>query len=84
MTARHLTVRDLPKPLATALDRESRRRGVSLNQTVKDLLARALGLESKAFDNGLGDLAGTWDEGELQQFERDTAMFSQVDEELWR
>jgi hypothetical protein len=84
VTARHLTVRDLPKPLAIALARESRRRGVSLNQIVKDLLSRALGLESKVLDNGLGDLAGTWEDAELEQFERDTALFSQVDEELWR
>lgn len=84
MTARHLTVRDVPRPLAQALERERRRRGVSLNQTIKDLLARALGLGPAPFDNGLRDLAGTWSDADLEQFERDTAFLSEVDEELWR
>jgi len=57
---------------------------VSLNQTVKDLLARALGLGAAPFDNGLRDLAGTWSAEELAQFERDTAFLSDVDDELWR
>ena len=84
MTARHLTVRDIPKRLANALERERRRRGSSLNQTVKDLLARALGLDAAPFDNGLRDLAGTWSEADLQRFEKDTEFLSEIDDELWR
>ncbi len=84
MTAKHLTVRDVPKPLAQALDREARRRGTSLNQTVKELLGRALGLASAPFDNGLGDLAGAWDDAQFEEFERNTAAFAHIDEQLWR
>jgi hypothetical protein len=84
VTARHLTVRDIPRPLAQALERERRRRGLSLNQTVKDLLSRALGLGPTPFENGLRDLAGTWTDDELARFEHDTAFLSDVDEEVWR
>lgn len=84
MTARHLTVRDIPKAWALALDRERRRRGVSLNQTVKDLLARALGVAGAPLENGLRDLAGTWSEAEFREFEHDTAFLSEADEEPWR
>lgn len=77
-------MRDIPRALAVALDRERKRRGVSLNQTIKDLLGRALGLEPEPFDNGLGDLAGSWSEDELRRFERDTAFLGEIDDELWR
>lgn len=78
-------MRDVPGELARALKAEARRRGVSLNQTVKDLLARALGLEGGVrYDNGLGALAGSWSAGDLAEFEQATAGFEAVDDELWR
>jgi hypothetical protein len=59
-------------------------RGASLNQTVLDLLRRALGLdESATRSNGLRKLSGTWSDEDLQSFERATAVFEQVDPELW-
>jgi len=44
MNASHLTVRNLPDELAAALEKEKRRRGTSLNQTVIDLLRQSLGV----------------------------------------
>ena len=82
---RHLTVRDLSGELARALKAEARRRGTSINQTVKDLLGRALGLDPAAtYDNGLGALAGTWSSEDLAEFEAATAGFEAVDDELWQ
>lgn len=82
---RHLTVRDLSSELARALKAEARRRGTSLNQTVKDLLGRALGLDpASTYDNGLGALAGTWSSQDLAEFEAATAGFEAVDDELWQ
>lgn len=77
-----LTIRKLPTPLAEALEREKRRRGKSLNQTVIDLLAQGLG-SAGTRSNGLGRLAGGWSEDEFRDFERATAQFEAVDEELW-
>ena len=82
---RHLTVRNVPAELARALTEEKTRRGVSLNQTVIDLLRRSLGQGPHApYDNGLGRLAGDWSEEDLREFESNTKMFEQIDEELWR
>jgi plasmid stability protein len=82
---RHLTIRDVPSELARALKAEARRRGTSINQTVKDLLRRTLGLDpASGYDNGLGALAGTWTADDLVDFERATSMFEEVDEEIWR
>jgi hypothetical protein len=82
---KHLTVRNVPPELALALAKEKRSRGKSLNQTVLDLLSKALGVAvGTAPANGLEKLAGTWNEAELQSFEEATAMFEQIDEEQWR
>ena len=54
---KHLTVRNISADLGRALEREVRHRGKSLNETVKELLSRALGLSADApYDNGLGSL----------------------------
>jgi hypothetical protein len=78
-------VRRVPEELARALEGERRRSGRSLNQTVIDLLRRALGLVAGTrYENGLARLAGTWTEEERAAFEAATAPFEQVDDELWR
>jgi hypothetical protein len=78
-----LTIRNLPPTLAEALDREKRRRGQSLNQTVIELLDQGLGT-LRARSNGLGRLVGGWSEKEFRDFEQAIAQFEEVDEELWR
>lgn len=84
-TPRHLTVRNLPTAVARALDRERKRRGISLNATVVGLLEAALGTSGEEpFDNGLGKHAGGWSERQLREFEEATAVFEQIDEEAWR
>jgi hypothetical protein len=83
--ASHLTVRGVPPALARAIETERRRRGTSLNQTVIDLLARALGLGTRqARSNGLRSLAGTWSAEEHAQFEEAITFTERIDEELWR
>lgn len=82
---KHLTVRHVAPDLAQALKEEQRRLGVSLNQAVLSLLRRALGLEQhQPYENGLRELAGQWTRAELEEFEGNTAVFEQIDEELWQ
>lgn len=83
MTIKALTIRNLPPGIADALEREKRRRGKSLNQTVIDLLGQGLGAQGVR-SNGLGRMAGGWSEDEFRDFERATARFEGIDEELWR
>jgi hypothetical protein len=80
---KHLTVRDLPAELAQALEREKRRRGDSLNETVIGLLSQGLGVGTTR-SNGLARLAGRWNEEEFRCFEEAVAPFERVDDELWR
>jgi plasmid stability protein len=82
---RHLTIRNLPAEVAEALEEERDRSRASLNQTVIDLLSRALCVGSRrAKRNGLASLAGTWTEEEHERFQAAVAVTEQIDEELWR
>jgi plasmid stability protein len=80
---RSLTVRNVPPEVAEALEREKRRRGESLNQTVIELLTQGLGVGT-ARSNGLARLAGRWSEEEFEEFQRAVAPFEEIDDELWR
>lgn len=82
---KHLTVRNLPGELGRALEKEKRRRGTSLNQTIIDLLGQGLGLGPRAKrQNGLRHLAGTWSDEQRARFESAVASTEQLDNELWR
>jgi hypothetical protein len=82
---RHLTIRQVPPDLSRALEAEKRRRGSSLNRTVLDLLAEALGTRQRGGrSNGLGRFAGTWTDEEFEEFEKAIEFTEQVDQELWR
>jgi len=82
--ARYLTIRNVPPSLAEQLEREKRRHGRSLNQTVIDLLSTAVGLGAPARSNGLGRLAGKWTADDFRSFEEAVAFTEQIDEEHWR
>ena len=80
-----LTIRNVDTALGRALERETRTRGGSLNETVLTLLRRAVGIETGAQPptNGLAKLAGGWSAEDLATFENATASFEKVDDELW-
>jgi plasmid stability protein len=83
MNASHLTVRNVPEELASALEQERRKRGKSLNQTVIDLLEQTLGVKGTR-TNGLRRLAGTWTEAEHRTFMAGIREFEKVDQDLWK
>jgi plasmid stability protein len=82
---KHLTVRNLPPPIAKALEKERRRRGKSLNKTVIELLGQGLAVAlPHGRNNGLRRLAGTWSEAELKRFSKTIEAAEVIDEDLWR
>jgi plasmid stability protein len=85
VSMQHLTVRNIPSDLASALKAEKARRRSSLNQTIIDLLRDSLGVGTgQPRSNGLEKLAGGWTQEEFEQFEKAVAVTEQIDEELWR
>ncbi len=81
---KQITIRKVPEELASALKKETKVRGKSLNQTAIDLLRQALGIGATSYNNNLGKLAGTWTARDLEKFEQNTSIFEQVDPELWQ
>ena len=80
-----MTIRNVSPELAQALDKERRKRGISLNRTVLALLRNTLGVPSQPVrSNGLRELAGAWSEAEYQQFEQAVVPLGEVDEAMWR
>ena len=79
-----LTIRNVPKRLADALNRERRKKDASLNSTVLDLLGRSLGVAGEGpRSNGLAEQAGTWNAQDLRRFEAAVAPFDAVDDDMW-
>jgi hypothetical protein len=81
----YLTVRNLPPDVAEELERERKRRGTSLNQTVVSALRKGLGLAAERKSNGLSALSGKWTDEDFEEFDRvvrETA--EEIDEDLWR
>lgn len=83
----NLSIRGLDEEAAHQLREEARKRGVSVNACVIDLLRRGLGIApvtQRQVHNDLDALAGTWSEEEAAEFGKQLAAFEQVDEDLWR
>lgn len=84
-SVKHLTVRNVPPPLARALEREKRRRGESLNQTIIDLLSQGLGVKGgDVRRNGLKRLSGAWSAEDQARFEAAVSSLEEIDKDLWR
>ena len=60
------------------------RLGLSLNQTVIRLLEAATGGRPDAPKRDLSQIAARWSDREADAFDRATAFFESVDEEVWR
>ena len=79
-----LTLRQIPDAVERRLRELARREGKSLNKTVVSLLAAGLGLEKPSRRRrDLSGIAGAWSEAEAAEFDRNTAVFDRIDEELW-
>lgn len=80
-----LTLRGVSPEVGTRLRRAAKKSGRSLNKTALELLGKSLGVQADSTKRrSLTHLAGTWSKAEVAQFNRHTAMFTEVDEELWR
>lgn len=72
--------------LAKSLRDVARKEGVSVNQTAKRLLKRALGLDGTVRDHraDFADLFGVWSDRELAEFQRSAGGLRKVEKEDWR
>lgn len=81
-----MTLRGIDDKTVEVLKERAKREGSSVNAVTLRLLRESLGLEKKkrnVVHTDLDYLAGTWSKEEESEFERNTAVFEKVDEEIW-
>ena len=84
----NLSVRGVAEESLQRLKKTARRRGVSVNRLITDLLNSEAGVAPAprqfAVHHDLDKLAGTWDAAAAREFEEATGTFGQIDAGLWR
>jgi hypothetical protein len=83
-----ITIREIDKTTTEWINREAKRRGVSVEKLSLQLLRKGIRLEREKSKlptyHDLDSLAGTWSEDEAQEFLNAVSDLEQVDEKLWR
>lgn len=82
-----MTVRGIDEKLAQALKNKAHQEGVSVNAMTLRLIRESLGLDKTGRVSGYDDLdhlAGTWTQKDAEDFRHATAVFEQVDKDMWR
>ena len=84
----NLSVRGVAEKSLQRIKQTAKRRGVSVNRLIADMLNADTDLAPVARElvthHDLDKLAGTWSAAEARNFEKATASFGQIDKELWR
>lgn len=84
----NLSVRGVAEKSLQRIRQTAKRRGVSVNRLITDMLNAGTGLvpaaEALTLHHDLDKLAGTWKATEARAFDEATASFGQIDETLWR
>ncbi len=64
----------------------SKREGASLNHVIKKLLREVLGIEKHQIDHrsDFTPFCGQWTAEEKAEFDKSTAVFSEIDDEVWQ
>ena len=78
---KQMTIRGVPDDVARRLERLSRERGQSLNATVNQVLAEAVGVQER---RARLERYMTWTAEDLAEFEQTLKSQRVIDEELWR
>lgn len=84
----NLSVRGVAERSLQRIKQTAKRRGVSVNRLITDLLNSEAGLapaaKKPAVYHDLDNLAGTWSAAEARAFDGTIAWFGKIDEALWR
>jgi hypothetical protein len=82
-----ITLRRVDDLTAKTLKERARKEGLSVNSFLLQLVRDSLKIGKKnrsVVYHDLDHLAGTWNRHDLAEFERNTAEFERIDEQLWK
>jgi len=82
-----MTLRGIDEQIAGALKERALKEDTSVNTIMLKILKESLGMDKKKrtilYDD-LDHLAGSWSDQDAAEFERATAPFEAVDEDMWK
>jgi hypothetical protein len=81
-----ITIHNLDDPLDRLIREKAKNEGLSLNITIKNLLAEALGLSPKQGEErkkDFLDLFGVWSEQDAREFNKRISDFEKIDPGEW-
>jgi hypothetical protein len=81
-----ITIHNIDEPLDRLLQKRAKSQGLSLNKTIKSLLAESLGIKQKkrsAHGEEFMDLFGSWSASDARAFMRCVKNFDKIDAEDW-
>ncbi len=82
-----MTIRGIDDTTAKILKQKAKKEGVSVNAVLLKTLRESLGLEKKRrtiIHDDLDYLAGTWNEKDFIEFQKQIADFETVDKKMWK
>lgn len=83
----NIHVRKVEESLMARLKEVAMEQGISINTLILQILRAGVGLSFKTpakIYHDLDQFAGTWNQQDLDEFNRNIADFEQIDEDLWR
>ncbi len=83
---RSITIHNLDDPLERLIVKRAKNQGMSLNKTIKILLAEALGLKPKKRPDNkdeFADLFGSWTAADARSFHKAVSDLEKIDAEDW-
>ena len=80
-----ITIHGLEDPLDSLIREKARQQGISLNKTIKQLLAESLGIsqDAKKHQHDFSDLSGIWSPEDLEEFTHNAQQFSIANPRDW-
>lgn len=82
-----ITVRNIPPEVAKLIRERARKKRLSANRAVLDLLLDQAGHQAERGEqvhHDLDALAGTWSRREAEEFEKELSLQRTVDDRLWK
>lgn len=81
-----ITIHNIESPIIELIEEQSRRQGISLNRTIKNLLMRSLGITDSIENDRRKEfleLFGTWSKKDEEDFNQKTLAFEKIDKRDW-
>jgi hypothetical protein len=82
-----ITIHGVDGPLAELIKSKAQSEGLSINQTIKQILESALGVKPRQAGSKRGsfeEFCGIWTEADLAEFKENTKELRKVDPRDWR